>query len=350
MTVTRENADSVLRRKVARAAARRPAMFPSRALELALAGAAQDELGMLLNVKRVEEEIETPEEVTRTIGEHALLALLDGPGGTTGLAEISAPFLAAILAQRMTGRQPATPSAPRPPTRIDAEMARGLIDRMLTEFAAALDGTAASSWAGGFRYRGHIPDIRLLRFALPDIPMRRFRLELDVIDGVADCTLRLLLPARPVVERAAGTDAPWQAAMAESVLGADLPVRAVLTRLRLPLTRVMALRSDDMLPIPAAALERVRLEGADGALVARGRLGRSGGNRAVKLVAAPQPAERTPPQDPALAAGSALSAPDPAPPAIDPQQETGAPDQNDPPAPEADPSDIAPQISIAAAT
>ncbi len=352
MHVTQDNADSALRRKVARAAGRvpaQPAMFPSRALELAVASAAQDELGLLLTVTGVDEEIETPADITQTIGEHALVALLDGPGDATGLAELSASFLAAILAQRMTGRQPSTPSMPRPPTRIDAEMTRDLIDRMLAEFARCLGDTPAAGWAGGFSYRGYMPDARLLRFALPDIPLRRFRMELDVAGGAVNCTLRLWLPARPAVKSAAGADASWQATLSENVLGADLSVDAILTRIRLPLTRIRGLRVDDLVPIPAAVLENVRLEGPGGKLVANGRLGRSRGNRAVKLANATgadgqagRGGAGTTAVKPATTTTTTTTAAEPGPPpqiAIDAPPAPAA--ETDAPAPDADMADMA---------
>lgn len=360
MHVTQDNADadSALRRKVARAAGRRPAqpaMFPSRALELALASTAQDVLGLLLTVAGVHEDIETPADITQTIGEHALVALLDGPGDATGLVELSAPFLAAILAQRMTGRQPSTPSVPRPPTRIDAEMTRDLINRTLAEFASCLGDTPAAGWAGGFSYRGYLPDARLLRFALPDIPMRRFRVELDVPGGAVNCTLRLWLPAWPAVKSAAGADASWQATLSENVLGADVSVDAVLTRIRLPLTRIRGLRVDDLVPIPAAVLDNVRLEGPGGKLVANGRLGRSRGHRAVKLAnttgadgQAGRGGAGTTTGEPATTTATATTEPDPL-----PQIPTDAPPalaaETDAPASDADRTEMPQQIQTDAA-
>jgi len=286
----------------------RPAMFPSRALELALARAAQDELGLALSVGDLQEAAPQLEDLEAAAGDMALAALLDGPCGATGLAVLSAPVLAAVVAQRMTGRVPDTPRPPRPPTRVDAEIARDLIDRVLTAFGAALGPGGTAPWASGFRYRGYLSDARLVRFALPDTVYRGFRAELALAGGAVEGTVYLALPDAPAAgDGTAGRAAPgdfapdWSAALSAQVLAAELGVEAVLTRLRLPLARVSALAPGDMLPLSGQAIGEVRLEGPGGALLATGRLGRSCGDRALRIgklgpgavqVPAPDGAER----------------------------------------------------------
>jgi flagellar motor switch protein FliM len=65
----------------------------------------------------------------------------------------------------------------------------------------------------------------------------------------------------------------------------------VVGRVSLTLQALMALGVEDVLPLPRAGLERVSVEGANGACVAEGRLGQSRGQRAVRLTAIAQGAE-----------------------------------------------------------
>jgi flagellar motor switch protein FliM len=71
--------------------------------------------------------------------------------------------------------------------------------------------------------------------------------------------------------------------MAEQVSNAQVRLDAVLTRLSLPLSRVVGLAVGDQLVLNAAALDKISLEGLDGRKMAEGRLGQNRGLRAVRL-------------------------------------------------------------------
>ena len=66
-------------------------------------------------------------------------------------------------------------------------------------------------------------------------------------------------------------------------MGAQAELSAVLHRLTLPLSAVLALRAGDVLPLPSAALDRVSVEGLDGRRLALGKLGQNQGSRALRL-------------------------------------------------------------------
>ncbi|MDY6858815.1 MAG: FliM/FliN family flagellar motor C-terminal domain-containing protein [Pseudomonadota bacterium] len=288
-----DSPQSVLKRMAAArapVAAARPAMFPSRAVELALARAAEQELGLDLSVTGVAECSPELSEIEAEAGEHALLALLEGAEGASGILVLSAPVLGAVVAQRMTGRVPAQATPPRAPTRIDAEIARGLIDRTLAVLGASLDGQAALRWAVGFRYRGSLPDKRLIRFSLPEGRFHGFRLTLRLAGGAAEGTVFLALPEipAPAVAEPAGASPEaraWSSALQDGVLGAEVTLDAVFARLRLPLSRVMALKVGEVLALPRASVDHVRLEDAGGALIGEGKLGQLRGDRALRLPA-----------------------------------------------------------------
>ena len=60
-------------------------------------------------------------------------------------------------------------------------------------------------------------------------------------------------------------------------------LQAVLHRLSIPLSAVMQLQAGDLMPLPMASVEKLRLEGSGGRRLVMGRLGQARGFRAVKL-------------------------------------------------------------------
>lgn len=265
-----------------------PRHDPTEQLALALARAAQEALGLPVKVTGAGADRALPTDLAEAddVEEGALFALLEGAGGASGLMILGAPLLAAVLAQRLTGRLPARPPAARPPTRIDSEMARGLIDGTLGFFAEEGPG-----WARGWSCSGMVSDARLLRFSLADTPHERVRLDLAIGSGEGwSGRLTLVLPSARVDE-AGQASAPdptaWAEGLASNVMQSDLAVEAVLARLRLPLAQIAAWHPGTVLALPPGALDAVRLETGGRALVAAGRLGRAGGARAVRLDTGP---------------------------------------------------------------
>ena len=72
---------------------------------------------------------------------------------------------------------------------------------------------------------------------------------------------------------------------------------AVVSRVSLPLARVMALKVGEVIALPRAAIDRISFEGLDGRALAEGRLGQNRGMRAIRLAgsdgAAPRSAAAT---------------------------------------------------------
>ena len=60
-------------------------------------------------------------------------------------------------------------------------------------------------------------------------------------------------------------------------------LEAVLHRMTIPLGAVTGLKVGDMIPLPMAAVELLRLEGLGGRKLVFGKLGQSHGHRAVRL-------------------------------------------------------------------
>jgi flagellar motor switch protein FliM len=195
------------------------------------------------------------------------------------------------------GRLSSNPPGPRRPTRTDASMSADFIDSFLTLIEEALACDDAVIWAGGFRYASYLDDPRPLGLLLEDVSYRVYRLRLKL--GAAATRETGLLWAVPATGRGpapqrpgppadampdADPGAPWADRMEGAVADAHVVLDAVLHRLTLPLSAVLGLTPGAEIPLPADALETLRIEGAGGRRICAGRLGQARGQRAARLV------------------------------------------------------------------
>ena len=284
-----------IRRKLAAALQQVPVVTAGaeRGWPMALARAAHDELALPLEVTGLAASRQSLAELLDMPPDRALIAVLEGPCDGLGLLVLSPPVLAAMLEMQTMGRVSATPAPVRKPTRTDAAMVAGFIDRALAELESVLALDADLVWAGGFRYASFLDDPRPLGLLLEDTTYRVFQADVTVTEGAKAGPVLLALPAtgrgpRPAVTQAApdaGSAREFAAALAEQVMLADCQLEAVLYRMTIPLSAVMGLAAGDLVPLPMAALDRIGFEGMDGRRLAEGKLGQNRGMRAVRLAA-----------------------------------------------------------------
>ena len=289
-----------------------------RALRLALGRAGQAVPGLGLEVAGLTEARLSLSELLDLPPDRALLAMIEGPGEALGLIALSPGVLATLIEAQTTGRVGQGDPAVRKPTRTDAAMSAGLIDRVLTGLGAELDASPDRVWAGGFRYASFLEDPRPLELLLEDTPYRVFRAALTLATGARQGEVLLALPAAgrgkapatalPLTAAAAPVAPP--STLAEVALAAPAQLTAVLHRLTIPLSAVLGLKPGDVVPVPSAALDQIVIEGLDGRRLAEGKLGQNRGHRAVRLAAAPgRTAAAAPPQTPPGFVAEAASTP-----------------------------------------
>lgn len=266
------------------------AMSPTKALRVGLAKAAQDRMRLALIVDKVSEDRLSLAELLDALEDRALLAVLNGPAEGLGLVALSPQVMAALVEMQTMGRVTQGEVPPRRPTRTDATMAVDFIDQVMIELETALAEELDVIWAAGFRYSSFLNDPRPLGLLLEDAAYRVFRLDLDLSLGAKRGTMLLALPAAgrgmpPERRGAAPVDpgAVWAQQMEQTVLATSVQLEAVLHRLSIPLSAVMRLQVGDLLPLPSASVEKLRLEGSGGRKLVVGRLGQARGFRAVKL-------------------------------------------------------------------
>lgn len=284
----RRGDQTLLGRMAARGRPADPApVTPTRAVRLAFTRAAERVARLPLTVLGVgQEEVEADALLQRAEGDHLLLRMDTDAG--PGAAAVDRECLSAIIEMQLRGRLSPQPAEVRPLTAADAALAEPLVAAFLADLAMAAAGTALDGWGADARPAGRIADARALGLLLGEARFRLVALTLDLGAGERQGLFLLALPVPPLPqaeETPAERAALWSAALSQGVMAAPAAVDAVLHRMRLPLAAVQALQPGQCLTLPGVRVSSVRIEGAEGRLIARGRLGQIGGMRAVRVEA-----------------------------------------------------------------
>lgn len=283
----------VLRRKIAQAAAQRGDSAgddgADRALRLSLARAARDAMGLALDVPRLTLDRRSLSELVDLLPDRGLMLMLDRDGGDgLGLLVLSPPVLSGLVEMLTTGRVTAAAPPARRPTRTDAAMLAAWVDAALTGLDAALAQDPARAWAGAWRYASFVEDARTLALLLDDAPLQVMKADVSLADGAKSGPVILALPDRaPALPRDGvaepAPDPAFAAHLTAQVEAVPARLDAVVARLTMPLSHLSGLLPGEVLPLPLAGIDRVRLVGLDGRLVGEGRLGQARGLRAIRL-------------------------------------------------------------------
>ena len=235
-------------------------------------------------------------ELLELIDGEAFVALIADPRGDLGLAVFDPVATVALVEALTIGRLSRTPPPSRRATQTDAQLLSEIIDAALTEY----DGQAAAEpgHRGGFRFRRFPSDYRLLellleapRFELILQPLAllgedvrrdgRFLLALPQSAGAQEDCARTPEAGRRMPK--AGRGDAWSRALEAQVMAAPAQLTAVLGRLTMPLSDVMALGVGSRVVLPLSNLEEVEVEALDGQVLGQGRLGQFRTMRAVRL-------------------------------------------------------------------
>lgn len=291
--------DGVIRRKVLAARGDMADGGPGadRGWRLALARAARDHLKAPLEVTRLTQLRAGLAEVLEAPPDRALVVVLEGPAEGLGMLALGPEVFQSMVEILTIGRVAAQPAGPRKATRTDAAMLAPLLDAALVDLEDGLAMEPDLVWAGGWRYASFLDDPRPLGLMLEDFAYRVVTAEVDIAAGARQGRVILALPAEGKGRRpraipsgdareGAVAERRFSEALSETLGASEVRIEAVLTRVSLPLSRIMALGLGDELVLHSAALDRISLEGLDGRKMAEGRLGQNRGVRAVRLSAA----------------------------------------------------------------
>jgi flagellar motor switch protein FliM len=201
--------------------------------------------------------------------------------GRHGLVRVD-PLLVNAVIEVLTGASPhAVLKTRRRPTPTDAALCRGFV----TDLVAEVVRTGPMP----------LPDWVLAESAVEARPLQ-FRLEggtwgvlggaVSFQGGVRGGAFAFALPLDLWRGQTAGRgdgDAAWTAGLKRAVDAAPLVLRAVLERIDMPLGQALRLAPGDDIPISAASLSAIGLEGIGGRVLATGRLGQAGRKKAVRV-------------------------------------------------------------------
>lgn len=289
-----------------------------RGWRLALARATRDAMGLDLEFRQLTITRASLAEILDVAPDRALIGLLDGPHGGLGVIMLAPVVTAALIEMQTVGRLASAPAVARKPTRIDAAMVAGVIDRALAGLEEVLAEEADLIWAGGFRYASHLEDARPLGLLLEEDAYRILSAEVAMANGARRGQVILILPASGRGDRPAacapvteGQGPSFAEELGAQVLLADCQLDGVVGRLTLPLRQIMGLQVGEVLALPLAAIDAVAVEAADGRRLATARLGQNRGMRALKILdtgAAQKPAAKPTPKPVPVAAALPVSA------------------------------------------
>jgi flagellar motor switch protein FliM len=281
---------AILKRMVKAGAGGAAAAVPAQVLGASIAKAAEAVLGLPVTVSQLAATPVTLCDLGEHLEERALLALIEGPGERLGLIALSPDLVGTVIEMLTTGRMAGAVPVTRRPTRTDAALCAGLIDRVLTQTD---EGAAViwADWTPSFRYASSVEDARLVPLLLEDVVYRLYRCTLALgEDGMRTGAISFCLPeARKAVARPPGAEATeaWQRQLAGTLMEAEVEVTAILARVMRPVAEVMALAPGTLLMLPEGAIGRVRLEGRGRRMLTEARLGQYRGYLAVRLTKMP---------------------------------------------------------------
>jgi flagellar motor switch protein FliM len=290
-----------IRRKISKARESIPPVEVSgaaKAWRLAMARAMHYAIGLEMTTTDLQFNRRSLPEILELPPERALIVILEGPKDGLGLLVMSAEVLAGILEMQMVGKVSANVPLSRRPTRTDAAMVSGLIDRALDGLESQLLRSVDLVWASGFRYASFLEDARPLGLLLEDIPYQLLQAEVSMSGGAKTGQIILALPVEGKGRQPRELDTPnprraselvFGAALEEQVLGASADLVAVLTRLKLPLDTILNFKVGDPIPLGSAALDKINIEGTNGIRIAGGKLGQNGGMRALRFTGSEKP-------------------------------------------------------------
>ena len=241
--------------------------------------AAEAQQDLPLSVISVRARRTDPATFAAAIRDNDLILSLTGTGGGAGLAVLD-PVALRALTEILTLGDITTSDVPeRAATATDAALAADALNGWL----ASLGDEAGEAQPALFSMSAgaHLPGSRAARLSLKDVPLEVLTVELDFGGGLRAGVVTFATPP--------GRSAAVRHHASPACLSAPVTLQAELTRFDLPYGRVRAMAVGDVIDLPTSALASVRLHGADGQTAGRGRLGQSGGRRAIRLGAASPP-------------------------------------------------------------
>ncbi|GAA6162692.1 hypothetical protein NBRC116590_03960 [Pelagimonas sp. KU-00592-HH] len=254
----------------------------ARLMRRALETAAQDSLGVPLEVRSVRQSSVKHEDLRELFAGFGFMALLEGRPAA-GVA-IETPVLGGVVEHQTIGTVLPQGAGERLPTRVDAALMAPLLDDALARYSQSLETADTSFWGRNYAFGAMVPEARTLVLALGDGLYHLFEMEVSLAGGAREGRLVMAFPdhVEPAEEQEGGDAA--SETVRQGVLSAHVTLDAVLARVQLPLSQLQGLAVGETIPLEAGVLDRTWLVMEEGGVSAQVTLGQMNGARAVRLI------------------------------------------------------------------
>lgn len=276
-----------LRRKIgAFTAPTAPAITAERLWVRAMAHGLSRGLGAEVRVTQARQTPVSPDQAADLVEEGMTLLLLDGPAGY-GVALVEFAVTSAVIEHQTLGKIRSRAAPARPPTATDAAMLADPLDAIFKLHEGMVAEMPTPRPMSGMRFATRLAEAHEIRLNLADLPHDHWRIDLAFGPGGARTgAVHLVLPRRRET-RADDVSGPggesWSRRFEGRLLGSEIALTAELGRLTMSAQDVRALKVGDVLTLPRQSIGRIRLVGAQESGVLVGRLGQSGGTKAVRV-------------------------------------------------------------------
>ncbi|WP_170351330.1 FliM/FliN family flagellar motor C-terminal domain-containing protein [Ruegeria atlantica] len=254
-----------------------------RALRLAFARAAGDNLQLPLVVIGAKQSNRTPDMLAGPVGEDWLMLQFMNSDGISAAVCMDLGAVSAIVQVQTIGEVMAGDPAPRAFTHTDGAMVAPLVEQVLARSVELVDAPLDQSSLLGYEFSTRLADLRTLSLAMVEDTYRVFDLTVELGGGLRQGQISVFLPDHLAEQEGEvrQEDTGPNLEQASDVLRAEL--NTVICRMTLPLASLSDLAVGDVLPLTGSRLDRAQVLTIDRARAAVGRLGQCGGMRAVRL-------------------------------------------------------------------
>lgn len=259
----------------------RPRSF-LRVLRLGFARAAGDRLNLPLTVIGARQADRAQADIFEILDDDWLLLMFSRADGIAA-ACMDVNCVSAIVQTQTIGEVTADPPTARAFTDTDAAMTAPLVEDVLIRAIDSVD-TADQSALSDYEFASRAADKRSLMLELIAETYCVFDLTVELAGGIRQGHIAVLLPQAPPSEE---TEAECKVHTGPSLEQSSGVVRAelnaVLCRMTLPLAQLSDFEVGGLLPLTGARLNQTQILTIERTRAAQGRLGQSGGMRAVRL-------------------------------------------------------------------
>lgn len=271
------------------------AMSLGRALRLMAAKQADQLMALPLNTLSVTRKALDPADIAATLEGESLILVMDGPNDQVAAVLLEPVIVAGLIQQQTMGKVTAAQegAAARQHTATDAALCAPFVEALLKRAALLPDETAERELLQGYRFGVWAREPRQAQLVLDAAAYDLIEMTLDLAGGVRAGKLTLILPelARARVtpdQESAGDapdarDAPSLEKLGQNILSLNAELMIALTRMKLPLHRVLDLKAGDVLDLNLSSMAQALVIDGNGRAVSRGTLGQIDGMRALQV-------------------------------------------------------------------